>query len=215
MSCLLAVTTDLSAAKHLRSQPSAGIRPPISSTTMSAPELRMSSKFSVQTTEEGTIFARSEVRLRSTLRLKMWVSSMPGSFDSASTRATELPTVPKPSSAIFTGAVEEADGDFVGFVRVFGLEVLRLDAMSVFDPIGLGAPCVEVLDRFAGQKAGHGNLTLVDRTLRPPDRGRSRRSRRRRRRRRSCHRRWRRSATSRAQPGTSGRVRSWCTPRSR
>ena len=51
----------------------------------------------------GTRFAASEVRLRSTLRLKMWVSWMPGNFDAARTRATELPTVPKPRRATFTG----------------------------------------------------------------------------------------------------------------
>ena len=102
MSCLFAVTTDLPEAMALRSQPSTGLRPPISSMTMSTSELRMSSMFSVQMTCGGTRLAACEVRLRSTLRLKMWVSWMPGNFDAASTVATELPTVPKPSSATLT-----------------------------------------------------------------------------------------------------------------
>jgi hypothetical protein len=99
---LFAVTTDLPAVKALRSQPSTGFKPPISSTITSTFEFRMSSISSVQTTEAGTTFAASEVRLRSTERLKICVSSRPGNFDAASTRATELPTVPNPSSATFT-----------------------------------------------------------------------------------------------------------------
>src|SRR5208283_1987116 len=162
MSCLLAVTTDLPAAKHLRSHPSAGSSPPTSSTTISAPELRISLKFSVHTTDAGTHFAASEARLRSTSRLKMCVSSMSDSFDDASTRATELPTVPKPSSAIFTGAAETSvvfEIVAAGFVR----EVLRLIAMSIINSIRQSAPCVEALLRFVGQQARHGDSALVER----------------------------------------------------
>src|SRR5664280_349501 len=162
ISCLLAVTTDLPAAKHFFSQPSAGSSPPISSTTISARELRMSSKFSVHTTDAGTHFAAADARLRSTLRLKMCVSSTPGSFDSAITRATELPTVPNPSSAIFTGA-PEASVVFVRVVTAFRNEVLRLIAMSVIDSIGKSAPCVEALHRLVGQQTRHGDSALVER----------------------------------------------------
>src|ERR1035437_7488432 len=161
MSCLLAVTTDLPAAKHLRRQPSAGVRPPISSTTMSARELRMSSKSSVQTTDEGTRRAASEVRLRSTLRLKICVSSMPGSFASASTRTTELPTVPNPNRAIFTGEAAETGAGFLA--ELFGREVLRLVAMSVFDLIGPRPPSVEAFNRFVGEQALHGKSALIGR----------------------------------------------------
>jgi hypothetical protein len=59
----------------------------------------------------------------------MWVSSMPGSFELASTRATELPTVPKPSSAIFTGAAEATGAGFLDGAAVFRVEVLRLVAI--------------------------------------------------------------------------------------
>ncbi len=62
-------------------------------------EARMSSMSSVQSVDVGTIEAASELRLRATERLKMWVSSMPGKLCAASTRATELPTVPKPRMA--------------------------------------------------------------------------------------------------------------------
>src|SRR5271168_1422896 len=99
MSCLLAVTTDLPARRALRSQDSTGLRPPMSSMTTSTLELRMSLMSSVQRAVEGTKRAASEARLRSTLRLKTWVSSMFGNLDCASTLATEPPTVPKPSSA--------------------------------------------------------------------------------------------------------------------
>ena len=91
----------------------------------------MSLKFSVHSTDAGTHFAAAEVRLRSIPRLKMWVSSTPGSFELASTRATELPTVPKPSSAIFTGAAAffflfAATGwAFAEAVAIFVSELLR------------------------------------------------------------------------------------------
>ncbi len=118
--------------------------------------------FSVHTTDSGTHFAASDALLRSTLRLKMWVSSMSGSFDDASTRATELPTVPKPSSAIFTGAAAETSVVFEdSCLPVFVREVLRLIAMSIINSIGKSAPCVEALHRLAGQQARHGDSALV------------------------------------------------------
>src|ERR1035437_4336818 len=165
ISCLLAVTADLPAAKHLRSQPSAGTRPPINSTTISARELRMSSRFSAHTTEPGARRGASEVRLRSTLRLKICVSSTPGNFDSTRTRATELPTVPKPSSAIFIGAPLERGVAFFAVDADFGREVLRLIAMSVFDLIGTSPPRVETLDRVVAQQALGRNSPLVERTF--------------------------------------------------
>jgi hypothetical protein len=76
---------------------------------------------------------------------------MPGNFDAASTRATELPTVPKPSSAILTvGEAEEEFGliawrNFPGLrgetwgTRLCGISVrgvLRGLAISVFDLTG-------------------------------------------------------------------------------
>src|ERR1039457_7209629 len=164
INCLLAVTTDLSAAKDFRSQRSAGSSPPTSSTTMSARELRTSSKFSVHTTEPGTCFAASELRLRAMLRLKMWLSSTPGSFAAASTRVTALPTVPRSSSAILTGAAAVAEFLPGSEVAVFGREVLRWFAILVFDLIHTRAPCVETLHRLVGQQALHGNSALVDGT---------------------------------------------------
>src|ERR1017187_1862100 len=164
ISCLLAGTTPSPAAKALRRQRSPGSGPPTSWTTMSARELRTSSKFSVHTTEPGTCFAASELRLRAMLRLKMWLSSTPGSFAAASTRATALPTVPKPSSAILTGAAAVADFLPGSEVAIFGREVLRWFVISVFDLIHTLAPCVETLQRLVGQQALHGDSALVDGT---------------------------------------------------
>ena len=95
----------------------------------------MSLKLSVHTTDADTHFAASDARLRSTFRLKIWVNWMPGGLRAASTRATELPTVPKPSSAIFTGAAADfgaammTGAAFLEVVAVFANEVLRLVAI--------------------------------------------------------------------------------------
>ena len=53
----------------------------------------------VQRIDGASFFAVSPVRLRSTSRLKTWVSSTPGNFCARSNCATEEPTVPKPSRA--------------------------------------------------------------------------------------------------------------------
>src|SRR5450755_2706713 len=87
---------------------------------------------------------------------------MPGNFDSTSTRATELPTVPKPSNAIFTVAPLETGLDFFAVDTAFESEVLRLIAMSVFDLIGTRSPCVETLDRFVAQQPLCRNTALIE-----------------------------------------------------
>src|ERR1035441_6806478 len=163
MSCLFAVTTDLPLPRLLRTQESIGLMPPVTSTTICAGELRMSSKFSVHTTEPGTYRAASEARFRFTLLLKICVSSTPGIFLSASKRATALPTVPKPSRATLTVAAGEAVVVFVEAAAVFR-GVFRL-VISVFDPIGLGAPWFETLDCPVTQQARCRDTALVEGTL--------------------------------------------------
>src|SRR5258706_7611590 len=95
MSCLLAVTTDMPAFRAPRTSSSAGDKPPISSTTMSASELRIVWRSSVQTTSVGT----QGCFLRSTLRLQMCVSRSKPSLRSHRILATARPTVPKPTRA--------------------------------------------------------------------------------------------------------------------
>src|SRR5271156_1833316 len=97
---LLAVTTDLPAASDRRTQSPAGFSPPANSTTMSGLDARTSSKFSVQSTEEGI----QGTRLRSIPRLKMQPSATPCGGCSHRIRAADVPTVPKPKMATFTGA---------------------------------------------------------------------------------------------------------------
>ena len=148
----------------------------------------MSSKFSVHTTEAGTCFAASELRLRATLRLKMWVSSMPGNFDAASTRATELPTVPKPSSAIFTGAaaadVIACDVRHARRLRAWGFALV---AISVFDLTGLdllaARQVLKADDCLVGQQTLRSEFCAGRAAASLRRRGTSRRSRRRRHRR--------------------------------
>src|SRR3954464_15590908 len=71
---------------------------------MSASEPRISSADSVQTTDEGT----QSTRFRSTFRLKMWVNRTCGNSPLQRMRATDCPTVPKPSNA-----TREMSGDTV------------------------------------------------------------------------------------------------------
>ena len=84
------------------------------------PGVPMTLTFSVQMVVDGTNFAAADARLRATLRLKMWVSWMPGNFCAARTVATELPTVPKPRRATVTGRscglLLDADFDCAAFL---------------------------------------------------------------------------------------------------
>src|SRR5882757_1242171 len=144
MSCLFAVTTDLPAASALRIHPSTGLSPPINSTTISTSERRMTSMSSVHTTDAATDLAAGELRFRSTLRLKICVSSTPGNFDAVSTRATELPTVPNPSNATFTTELVFA---FLIVASFFFFVVIFL----VVDPTGLGTPSIKAYDRLLRQ----------------------------------------------------------------
>ncbi|SPE40175.1 hypothetical protein SBA7_1290008 [Candidatus Sulfotelmatobacter sp. SbA7] len=95
INCLLAVTTDLPEVSARRIQSSLGSRPPMTSTTMSAFDDKMSSIFSVHCTEEGS----QSTFFRATLRLRTWVRRRCVLERSQRIRATELPTVPKPSRA--------------------------------------------------------------------------------------------------------------------
>src|ERR1700757_2369769 len=156
MSCLFAVTTDLPAASALRIQPSTGFKPPISSTTISTSERRISSMSSVQTTDAGTALAASVLRLRSTLRLKICVSSTPGNFDAASTRATELPTVPNPSNATFT-----SEPVFTALTAVFFIFLIFLIVNSAH----LSAPCIKARDCLLRQQTYRGNSPLIYRSF--------------------------------------------------
>src|SRR6266566_6631324 len=70
----------------------------MTSTRMSASEERMSAISSVQRTVAGS----QSTRLRSTLRLQIWVSRRPAGDRSDKIRATELPTVPNPTIATFS-----------------------------------------------------------------------------------------------------------------
>src|SRR5579872_3369594 len=106
ISCLFAVTTHLPATNALRTNSSAGCKPPTSSITMSASELRISPKSSVQTTLSGT----QGCFLRSTLRLQIWVSRSKPTLRSARILATHRPTVPKPTSATRHGAERCREG---------------------------------------------------------------------------------------------------------
>lgn len=111
---------------------------------------------SVQMVSLGTNFAAGEVRLRSTLRLKMWVSWMPANFCAASTVATELPTVPKPSRATLTGFA--AAGCFAGWLTAFFAGCLDFGAMVlVVDSAGVLTPCVEAGDGLLGQEVNGGD----------------------------------------------------------
>src|SRR5579864_2196079 len=95
MTCLLAVTTDLPDASAFRIHTPAGSSPPMSSTTMSTSDESTSLMSSVH-----LIAVESQsTRLRCTLRLRMCVRRSPAGGCSVRIRATELPTVPKPTMA--------------------------------------------------------------------------------------------------------------------
>src|SRR6185437_579971 len=85
----------------------------------------------------------------------MCVSSTPANCCSASTFATELPTVPKPTRAIFT---EPAPADLL--VIVFAAFLI---AMSVFDLIRRCAPLVKTLHCLIAQQSCRGNFALGNR----------------------------------------------------
>src|ERR1019366_4981556 len=104
INCLLAVTTDLPEVSARRIQSSVGSRPPITSTTMSAFDDKMSSIFSVHCTEEGS----QSTFFRATLRLRTWVRRRWVLERSQRIFATELPTVPKPSKATLQFCVPSA-----------------------------------------------------------------------------------------------------------
>src|ERR1700731_1428037 len=72
ISCLLAVTTDLAEERTRLIQSSVGCRPPMTSTTISASDKRMSSIFSVHCTEEGS----QSTFLRATFRLRICVKNL-------------------------------------------------------------------------------------------------------------------------------------------
>src|SRR5579863_9947861 len=108
ISSLLAVTTDLPARSALRTHSPAGSRFPISSTITSASDESTSSIFSVQRMLAGS----EPIFFFLMPRLKMCVSSR-GPLESCERIfATERPTVPKPTMAIFN--FRSAPGDFLG-----------------------------------------------------------------------------------------------------
>ena len=89
-----------------------------------------------------------------------------------------------------------------------------LVAMSVFDLIGLRAPCVETLHRLVAP-AGASWESCAGRSAGSlPHKETNRQSLRPQHRPPNSHKKSHRSATSTAPPGTSGMARSWCTPRS-
>jgi hypothetical protein len=102
----------------------AGSSPPTSSTITSTSDVRTDSQSSLQTTPLGT----QSTFFRDTLRLYTWVNSSPSGFDSSTMRATELPTVPNPNSAMRSGlglldAVEPSP---------LGAEVFNSDSIRPF-----------------------------------------------------------------------------------
>src|SRR5690242_3245259 len=98
MSSLFAVTTDFPARSARRTQSPAGSRPPISSTTTSASEEKISSTFAVHRMSTGN----PAIFFLSILRLKMCVRRSGLSLSLHKIFATERPTVPKPMRAIFS-----------------------------------------------------------------------------------------------------------------
>ena len=106
ISSLLAVTTDLPARSALRTHSPAGSRPPISSTTTSTSDDSTSSIFSVQRMCEDS----EPIFFFLMLRLKICVRSRGPLESCARIFATERPTVPKPTRAIFS--LRSAAADF-------------------------------------------------------------------------------------------------------
>src|ERR1039458_5803403 len=146
INCLLAVTTDLPEASARRIQSSLGSRPPITSTTMSAFDDKMSSMFSVHFTEEES----QSTFFRATLRLRTRVRRGRGFARSQKIFPTELPTVPKPSKATLQFCVPSAALLPVeSSLEVIPTPVLRTIPASFYYHRSRPAPLERSLDRIS------------------------------------------------------------------
>src|ERR1700738_716532 len=95
----------------------------------------------------------------------MWVSWMPGNFAAVSTVATELPTVPKPSSATLATAPDLPAVTFafervLFFAAAVACFLLFVAMVLVVDSAGVLAPCVEAGDRLVPQQIDGGDPAL-------------------------------------------------------
>src|SRR5580704_4496007 len=166
MSCLLAVTTDLPAFSAPRTNSSAGVNPPINSTTMSASELRMVWKSSVQTTSLGIDSSVLQACfLRSTLRLQMCVRRSIPSLRWQRILATGRPTVPRPTSAIRRGGVRSRETAELAFDACSGgvlCNVCSRSRNSFLSYVGLAAARSGKQRPSAQRGRGGWRLTILD-----------------------------------------------------